>query len=1159
MLGQKAIKDYTEEIARLKVQIGNLKTELNGLLTSLEKAKSATRGSGKETRQYVAAQKQAKQTTDRLTQTEQEIIRAKLRRQEATKQVRLEERAKIQIEKAAKGSTERYTAGVRRLEQRLKKVNQTTKAGRAEAKRLKRAIDRVNGAITQQSSALTQQRRNIGNYKSALGGLGSSLKSMAGMFLGVGAAMAGLRKLGGTVKTFAEFEQATANLASVSQATSDEMLKLSQTAREVGGSSIFTAKQVVDLQTALAKLGFTTKEIDASTDAISKLAAATGEDLALSAEIGAKTLRGFQLDASESSRVVDVMAASFTKSGLSLQTFQDSMKSVSAVAASTGNSLEFTTAILGKVVDNGVEASTAGSQLRNIFLELEKQGLTLGEAMEQIRNSSQSSKTAMDLFGKRAAPVALIMSKNEESIKGFAKELENSGGIAERMANKQLDTLQGKTKILNSAWESLSITLNQSGGFMKNLVGGLTDVVSSVDEYLQQPLSEKMKEEQIQLNGLVSAIQKSNDDQQVRNELINTLQAEYPDFLANLDAENLTNEQLAKRLQEVNKEYEKKIEVQAATELRKKLNEAEVEAVMNVGMLRAELEALKKEQAGYSKLGANYWITQNRINDITKNLAGSERNLAKARRKFALQREALNEILGNENKKKEESIGLTEELRRQLVGYINDNAKLIEGTKDLKNEQELYTKVYQKLIDAGMTDEEAREKAIKTVFELARAQREAGKATKEFGDKSAGAYADLRREISRLQKKIKNLITEGASKDLILDNKEALDDLETELKNVKTAYDELFKEETHGYDRLKNRISELQKEIPKLVFEGDMIGAERANLELEQAIRKLEAIKQRVENLGKEPPIPIELDIKAPEKFEPASPEDIKYEEPGMGAGLIDWFTDPENIEQLQQAFNTVLGAYFNFQQQLLENQKQANQERLSEAQDLVSEEKQTLENLEQAKKEAQKTGAAYDQAAINSQKRKVNEAEKAVQREKQAQKRLAKEERKIALKQAIINIALGVTKALSQSNFIQAAALAIAGGLQIATIKSTKFKEGGTYGAKVEGGKSHSQGGNKELIETESGELKSVFNRDATSRQGKQLKDLTDYVNAGGNVSDYIKQPTVNLTTDNGIVGYKLDALGEKFDNMTEYLKGMPIYSDRNITVYRDRKVIKV
>ena len=85
-------------------------------------------------------------------------------------------------------------------------------------------------------------------------------------------------------------------------------------------------------------------------------------------------------------------------------------------------------------------------------------------------------------------------------------------------------------------------------------------------EFIEIPVSEKLKEEQVELNALIQNITDTNTTQERRNQLINELQREYPFFLENISAETASNEQLKTRLAEVNELYIKRIALQSQQE-----------------------------------------------------------------------------------------------------------------------------------------------------------------------------------------------------------------------------------------------------------------------------------------------------------------------------------------------------------------------------------------------------------------------------------------------------------------------------------------------------------------------------------------------------------------------------------------------------------------
>ena len=180
----------------------------------------------------------------------------------------------------------------------LNKVNKSLKTTEKQAKK-------TSGAMTSAFNALPASIQGaIGQVKN----LGTSFKALA-----VGGGVAAIAGIG---------------LEAVLGASDAEINQLSNSAKELGASTQFTSKQVVELQTEFAKLGFSTKEILASTKATLNLAASLDVGLGEAAQIAGSTLRAFGLEAEETQRVVDVMASSTSKSALDYDSLRESLKLV---------------------------------------------------------------------------------------------------------------------------------------------------------------------------------------------------------------------------------------------------------------------------------------------------------------------------------------------------------------------------------------------------------------------------------------------------------------------------------------------------------------------------------------------------------------------------------------------------------------------------------------------------------------------------------------------------------------------------------------------------------------------------------------------------------------------------------------------------------------
>jgi len=425
-----------------------------------------------------------------------------------------------------------------------------------------------------------------GKTKKATKSVGGLNKSIAKMAAGVFAAAAAFRAIssviGSSIKTFKDFEFQMAKVKAISGATSDDFLKLSKSAEDLGRTTFFTATQVAELQTNYAKLGFTTKEILNAQEATLSLATATGEDLGRAAIVAGSAVRGFGLDASETQRVVDVMAVSFTNSAMDLEKWQTSMTKVAPIAKSAGFSIEDTAAMMSKLTDSGIEASIAGTSMRNILLAMQDPSSDLTKSFGKTIHSYDELVPAMNKFVKEGGSMAEVMQVVEKrQAASFEQLISNTGatlalrdamvsssGAAKEMAYIVGDTLEGAFKRLVSAWQGLMINFTESvvGEGLQAFVDGVADMVNVVSDFMDIPMSEKLEEERIALNSMVLQLTEANIKEDARNKLIIKINKQYPKFLENIDTEKTSTSELRKRLNEYNGELLNKIALQIEEE-----------------------------------------------------------------------------------------------------------------------------------------------------------------------------------------------------------------------------------------------------------------------------------------------------------------------------------------------------------------------------------------------------------------------------------------------------------------------------------------------------------------------------------------------------------------------------------------------------------------
>jgi len=561
---QKAIRDL-QSIKKLQTEISKSGVKLTGAKDS----KTIANETQKITNNY-----------NKMNTAIKRVNKTSMEEKELQKDINRRKRLLIKLNKSQAGSYDQLSAKLSLAKLKWKQLSAEQRANTKIGRRLGNEIQMTTMKLKQLDASMGVHSRNVGNYKSALGGLGKMMRTGLG-FLGVTAGVGLLsRGMISIVKVFSKFERTMSKVKAISGASSDEFIALKINAQNLGKSTEKTAAEVGQLQLELAKLGFSTNEILDATGAILNLSTAAGEDLGKSAQVTGSTLRAFGLSAKQTGRVTDVMAKAFSSSALDMEKFAVAMRQVAPVAKTAGLSLEKTTALTGVLANRGLDASQAGTALRNIFLELSKKGITWEKAMGKINNAADKNAVALDLFGKRGATAAIILAENAEEAENLTGVLERSAGATARMAAIMRDNLQGDADKAKSAMQGLAISIGEAlAPALRGVTQLFTMVVSEIESWIALDPVTEIRAEQIEFNYLASRLKDVNTGQETRNRLVEQMQMMYPQFLKNKDIEKVTEEELDAAIAEVNKGYEKRIRL-VTLQLKLEQKQAELERVL---------------------------------------------------------------------------------------------------------------------------------------------------------------------------------------------------------------------------------------------------------------------------------------------------------------------------------------------------------------------------------------------------------------------------------------------------------------------------------------------------------------------------------------------------------------------------------------------------
>ncbi|WP_106460164.1 phage tail tape measure protein [Anaerococcus sp. Marseille-P3915] len=311
-----------------------------------------------------------------------------------------------------------------------------------------------------------------------------------------------------SVKAGAEFDAAMSEVEAISGASGNELDALRNKAKEMGATTKFSATQSAEALKYMGMAGWKSQEMLDGLPGIINLAAASGEDLGLVSDIVTDSLTAFGLQAKDTGRFVDVLAATSTASNTNVSMLGESFKYVAPVAGALGYKVEDVSVALGLMANAGIKSSQAGTSLKTalsrlsaptkqVAAEMENLGISITDSNGQIKpfnklmgemrqsfkglSEDQKVQAATTLFGKEAmAGMLAIINSSDADFEKLTNSINNSTGAAKEMARVMNDNLKGDITILQSALEGLGISL------FENVDTPFRDVVQSVTKQVDR-------------------------------------------------------------------------------------------------------------------------------------------------------------------------------------------------------------------------------------------------------------------------------------------------------------------------------------------------------------------------------------------------------------------------------------------------------------------------------------------------------------------------------------------------------------------------------------------------------------------------------------------------------------------------------------------------
>ena len=160
-----------------------------------------------------------------------------------------------------------------------------------------------------------------------------------------------------SLKAGADFDAGMSEVQAISGASGKDLEALRNKAKEMGATTKFSATQSAEALKYMAMAGWNSEQMLAGLPGVMNLAAASGEDLGLVSDIVTDSLTAFGLQAEDTGRFVDVLAATSTNANTNVAMLGESFKYVAPVAGALGYTAEDTALALGLMANAGIKSS----------------------------------------------------------------------------------------------------------------------------------------------------------------------------------------------------------------------------------------------------------------------------------------------------------------------------------------------------------------------------------------------------------------------------------------------------------------------------------------------------------------------------------------------------------------------------------------------------------------------------------------------------------------------------------------------------------------------------------------------------------------------------------------------------------------------------------
>ena len=366
--------------------------------------------------------------------------------------------------------------------------------------------------------------RSVRGAQSGIDSIGKVARRVA---LGITSAFAAVNLTKGieeAIETYSDFEQAMANTAAISSASTLEYERMEEAAKAAAETTTKTATEAAQALSYMALAGWSVDESIEGLIPMIKLSEATGEDLQTTSDLVTDSMSALGITVDDMSGYLDMLAESNNDANTTATQLMESLLKTGGAARSLGVDLEDTITATDILANNGLKGAASGTALNSILRrlgsnttaikQLDELGVnmwdddgnfiglkeTITEIDGALNNLTDEEKTTAmsNLAGRYFSQFKYLLAAVEEGADGSASawdELESSivdsEGALETMNATMTDTLSASWQRLQNNFDNMKIAIvevfaDDATDFLNGIAEKIPGITESIVGFLEE-------------------------------------------------------------------------------------------------------------------------------------------------------------------------------------------------------------------------------------------------------------------------------------------------------------------------------------------------------------------------------------------------------------------------------------------------------------------------------------------------------------------------------------------------------------------------------------------------------------------------------------------------------------------------------------------------